>query len=128
MTQIQDFFDPKILLSKENPFFRSAEKTHRLIFESFDKTARLQLAYAEDLLDLNRQRFDALYTGEGVMDRVAAHKDLATEVGKRTATWAGDLQEVVVDLGSSITDAANDLVSPAKKAPAAKVRKAKKAA
>jgi hypothetical protein len=127
MTQIADLFDPRIMFSLENPFLKSAEKAHRLVFESFDKSARLQLSYAEDLLDLNRQRFDALYTGYSLMDRVAAHKDLATEVGKRTATWAGDLQEVVVDLGSSITDAANDLVAPAKKTPAARAKKAKAA-
>jgi len=106
--------------------FKVAEKTHRLIFESYDKAARLQLAFAGDLLDLNRKRFDSLYADDTLLNKVSAQQDLATEFGKRTATWAGDLQEVVVDLRSNISDAANDLESPvAAKAPAAKAKKAK---
>ena len=82
--------------------FKVAEKTHRLIFESYDKAARLQLTFAGDLLDLNRKRFDSLYTDDTLLDKVSAQQDLATEFGKRTATWAGDLQEVVVDLKSGV--------------------------
>ena len=108
--------------------FKVAEKTHRLLFESYDKAARLQLTFAGDLLDLNRKRFDALYSGDNLMDKVSAQQDLATEFGKRTVTWAGDLQEVAVGLRSNISDAANDLVSPvAARAPAAKTKKAKAA-
>ena len=116
MSKITDMFDHEVLFSKENPFLKSAEKTHRKIFESFDKTARLQLAFAGDLLDLNRKRFEALYTSDNLVDVVSAHQDLATEIGKRTANWAGDLQEVVVDLQNSVA-----------KAPAAKAKKAKAA-
>jgi hypothetical protein len=108
--------------------FKVAEKTHRLIFESYDRAARLQLTFAEDLLDLNRKRFDALYADDTLLNKVSAQQDLVTEFGKRTATWAGDLQEVAVDLRGNISDAANDLVSPvAAKAPAAKAKKAKAA-
>jgi len=82
--------------------FKVAEKTHRLIFESFDKAARLQLTFAEDLLVLNRKRFDALYADDTLLNKVSAQQDLATEFGKRTATWAGDLQEVAVDLRSGV--------------------------
>ena len=83
--------------------FKVAEKTHRLIFESFDKAARLQLAFAGDLLDLNRKRFEALYADDTVLNKVSAQQDLVTELGKRTVTWAGDLQEVAVDLRSNIS-------------------------
>jgi hypothetical protein len=106
MTQITDLFDPMNLFSKENPLLKSAEKTHRRIFETFDKTARLQLSFAEDLLDLNRKRFEALYAGDSLLDKVTAHQDLATEIGKRTVTLAGDLQEIAVDLRSDVSDAA----------------------
>ena len=83
--------------------FKVAEKTHHLIFESFDKAARLQLAFAGDLLDLNRKRFDALYADDTLLNKVSAQQDLATELGKRTVTWAGDLQEVAVGLRSNIS-------------------------
>jgi hypothetical protein len=126
MTQITDLFDLKILFSKENPLLKSAENTHRRIFETFDKTARLQLSFAEDLLELNRKRFEALYAGDSLLDKVTAHQDLATEIGKRTVTLAGDLQEIAVDLRSDVSDAANELISPVTaKTPAAKPRKAK---
>jgi len=123
MTNITDMFDLEVLFSKENPFLKSAGKTHRKIFESADKAARLQLSFAEELLNLNRKRFEALYKGESLQKVVSAHQDLAVEIGKRTATWAGDLQEVVVDLQNDVKDAANELVS----AVPAKVKKAKAA-
>jgi len=100
MTQFTDLFKPEILFSKENPFLKAAEKTHRLIFESFDKAARLQLTFAEDMLDLNRKRFDALYTDDTLLNKVSAQQDIATEFGKRTARWAGDLQEVTAAISS----------------------------
>ena len=128
MTQLTDLFKPEVLFSNENPFLKSAKKTHLQLADSFDKVARLQLSFAEDLLNLNRKRIDALYAGESFTDTVTAHQDLATELGKRTATWAGDLKDVVVDLQSEVTGAANDLVSSAANEPkAAKGKKAKAA-
>jgi hypothetical protein len=124
MTEIASLFKPEILFSKENPLLKTAGKAHHLLFETFDKTARLQLSFAEELLDLNRKRFDALYADGSLMDKVTAQQNLATEVGKHTASWAGNLQEVAVDLQSSISDAANDLVTPVTAAkPAAKAKK-----
>jgi len=128
MTEISNLFKPEVIFSKENPFLKSAEKTHHLLFETFDKAARLQLDFAEDLLDLNRKRFDALYAGDNWQDKVSAQQDLATEIGKRAATWAGDLQEVAAELQNGVSEAANELVSPvAAKAPAKKAKKAKAA-
>ena len=127
MTQLTDLFNPEIMFSSENPFLKTAKKTHLQIADSFDKAARLQLSFAEDLLNLNRKRIDALYAGESFADTVSAHQDLATELGKRTATWAGDLKEVVVDLQSGVTGAASDPVSPAANETRAKAPKSKKA-
>ncbi len=127
MTQLTDLFNPEIMFSSENPFLKTAKKTHLQIADSFDKAARLQLSFAEDLLNLNRKRIDALYAGESFADTVSAHQDLATELGKRTATWAGDLKEVAVDLQSGVTGAASDLVSPAANETRAKAPKSKKA-
>ena len=82
----------------------------------------------EDLLDLNRKRFDSLYAGDSLMDKVSVQQELATELGKRTASWVGDLQEVAGDLQSGFSEAANELVTPvAGKAPAARSKKAKAA-
>ena len=128
MTQLTDLFNPEIMFSSENPFLKTAKKTHLQIADSLDKAARLQLSFAEDLLSINRKRVDALYAGESFADTLSTHQDLATELGKRTATWAGDLKEVVVDLQSGVTGVANDLVSPAANEPkAAKSKKAKAA-
>ena len=128
MTQFTDLFNPEIMFSSETPFLQTAKKTHLQIADSFDKAARLQLSFAEDLLNLNRKRIDALYAGESFADTVSAHQDLATELGKRTATWAGDFKEVVVDLQSGVAGAANDLISPAaNQTKAAKSKKAKAA-
>ena len=128
MTQFTDLFNPEIMFSSESPFLKTAKKTHLRIADSFDRAARLQLSFAEDLLNLNRKRIDALYAGESFADTVSAHQDLATELGKRTATWAGDFKEVVVDLQSGVAGAANDLISPAaNQTKAAKSKKAKAA-
>jgi hypothetical protein len=128
MTQFKDLFNPEIIFSKKNPFLKATEKTHRLVFESFDRAARLQLGFAGDLLDLNRKRIDALYAGDTLLEKVSAQQELATEIGKRAVTWVGDLQEIAVDLRSDIGNAANDLVFPvAAKAPATKAKKAKAA-
>lgn len=128
MTQFAELFKPEILFSTENPFLKGARKTHFQLADSFDKAARLQLSFAQDLLDLNRKRIDALYAGESFVDAVTAHQDLATELGKRTATWVGGLKEIVVDLQSEVTDAANDLAAATgNEAKAAKGKKAKAA-
>ncbi len=120
MTQLTDLFNPEILFSSENPFLKTAKNTHLQIVDSFEKAARLQLSFAQDLLNLNRKRIDALYAGESFADAVSAHQDLATELGKRTATWAGDLKEVVVDWQNGVTGAANETrAAKSKKAKAA---------
>ena len=49
-------------------------------------------------------------------------------MGKRTATWAGDLQEVAVELQGGFGEAANELFFPATvKAPDPGKKPAKKA-
>ena len=128
MTQITEMFKPETLFSSENPFLKAAAKSHRLVFETFDQAAHLQLAFYHDLLGLNRKRFDSLYSDETAQERLSTHQDLATEFGKRTASLIGDMQDAVVNLQSSFSEAANDFV-PAKAAgkPAAKAKKAKAA-
>jgi hypothetical protein len=128
MTQITDMFKPEIMFSRENPFLKAAEKSHRLVFETFDKAAHLQLACFEDLLDLNRRRFESLYADEPLKEKLSTHQDLATEAGKRAAALIGDMQEAAVDLQSSFSDAASEFVSPkAVRKPASKSRKSKAA-
>ena len=114
MSQINDFFKPEALFSRDNPLLKSLRQGHELMFETFDKAARVQLTYAEELLDVNRKQFEAFYSGKSLKDAVAAQQDLATEVGKRTAKCVGDLQEVVVEMQAGVSEAANDLgASPA---------------
>jgi len=100
------------------------KQAHHRIFEAFDRTVRVQLSLTGDLLDLNRKRFETLYAGTGLMDKISAHQDLATELAKRTATWAGDLQEVAFDLYNGTCDAVNDRVaSGASKSRSGRTRK-----
>ena len=126
MTQFSDYFKPETLFSRENPFLKSAEKTHRLVFETLDKTARVQLAFAEDLLDINRERFESLYEGRTLTDLWTAQQNLASELGKRAAKYAGDLQEVVTSMQAEVAEAANEL--DAEIEPKARKPKSKKAA
>jgi hypothetical protein len=118
--------NPDVLFSADNPFLKSARNTHRLVFDAFDRTARLQLAYAQELLDLNTQRFEALYGSESVMDAVAAQQDLAFDLARSTSRCMAELKEVASGLQASLSDAANEFDAPAKKA-APKTKKAKTA-
>jgi len=126
MSQISEFFRPETFFSRDNLFLKSAEKTHRLVFETLDRTARLQLALAEDLLDLNRERFEMLYARQSLTDLFTAQQNLATELGKRTARYASDLQEAVSEIQLGAAEAANELGAAAK--PAKASGKSKKAA
>jgi hypothetical protein len=114
MSKTGDFFDPRVIFSSNNPFLGYAKQTHHRIFEAFDKTAHVQLSLAQDLLDLNRKRFEALYAGDGLGNKIASHQDLAMNAGKRAAAWAGDLQEIMVDLGGGILNAAIELLPSGK--------------
>lgn len=126
MSQLNEYFKPEALFSRDNPFLKSVEKSHRLVFETLDKTARLQLALAEDLLDLNRGRFDSLYEPQSFADVLAEQQNLAAELGKRAVRYAEDLQEVLGEVQAEVTEAANELAAEAK--PRKSAPKSKKAA
>ena len=102
MTSMADLFTPGNLFSQDNPLLKSAGKAHRLVFETFDQVAHVQIDFVGDLLELNRKRFDALYANENLLDKVSTQQSVATEIGKRTARWAGDLSEVAVNFQSRI--------------------------
>ncbi|MDT8321673.1 MAG: phasin family protein [Xanthomonadales bacterium] len=112
MTQVNDFFKPDVLFSAGNPLLTSIRQGHQLMFETFDKAARVQLTYAEELLDVNRKQFELLYAGKSLKETVADQQDLATEWGKHAAKCVGDLQEVAVELQAGVSEAANDMATP----------------
>jgi len=58
MNRLFEFFKHDTILSTGNPFFKSAEKTHRLFAGAIDSTARMQLAFGEELLDLNKNQIE----------------------------------------------------------------------
>lgn len=126
MSQLNEFFKPEALFSRDNPFLKSVEKSHRLVFEALDKTARLQLELAEDLLDMNRSRFDSLYKHESFTDVLADQQNLAAELGERAKRYAEDLQEVFGEVQAEVTEAANEFAAEAK--PRKSAPKSKKAA
>lgn len=123
MTQFAEFLKPEVLFSAENPFLKSARSTHKLFFDAFDKAARLQLAYAEELLDLNSKRFDVLYNSDSLMDAASAYQDLAFDLAKSAGRTANELQDVASELQFAISDAATELTAE-EAAPKAKKAKA----
>ena len=108
MTLFADYLNTEKLLSRENPLLKAAETGHRKVFESFDTAARMQLAFAADLLDLNRDRFASLYSSESLQDALEAQRDLALEIGKRAARHVGELGEALVFGAFDLSDAANE--------------------
>lgn len=125
MAQFPEFFKTETLFSRDNPLFKAAEKTHRLVFQTFDQAARLQLAFAADLLDMNRDRFESLYAKKTLSDIASAQQDLVVELGKRTARHLGELQDVAMAMTVHIGEAANEL-APEEARPA-RAKKAKAA-
>ncbi|MGD2130347.1 MAG: phasin family protein [Lysobacterales bacterium] len=124
MSQFTDLMKPEVLFSAENPILQSARKTHKMLFDAVDKSARVQLAYAEELLDLNAKRFEVLVGSESPMEAVAAYQDLAFDVARSASQAATELQDVVSGLQFALGDAAADLVEKAEPAPKAKKAKA----
>jgi hypothetical protein len=100
MNNVFENFNPEALFSVDNPFIKSAQKTHELVAEAFDRSARLQLTLAEDLLDLNQKRFASIYTGGSIQDTIAAQQDVLTETGNRLSAYAEGIQEVYCAQGS----------------------------
>jgi hypothetical protein len=84
----------------------------------------VQLAFAEDLLEINRERFESLYARQSLGDLFTAQQNLASELGKRTAKYAEDLQEVASSMQASAAEAANELGAGAPRKSAAKSKKA----
>ena len=116
MKNIFENFNPEALFSAENPFLKSAQKTHTLFAEAFDKSARMQLAFGEELLDLNKKRFASLYAGESVKDTIASQQKLMTEAGNRVSALADNFQQLATELQTDVTDAANEWISSATEA------------
>jgi len=116
MKNIFEQFNPEAFFSAENPFIKSTQKTHNLFFEAFDRTARMQLAFGEEILDLNRKRFDSLYAGKSTQDTLSAQQDLIVEAGNRASALVDEFQKVATDFQAGITDAANEWVNVATEA------------
>ena len=116
MNNIFENFKTENIFSTENPFSKSAQKTHGLFATAFDTTARMQLAFGEELLDLNKKRFAALYAGDSVQDTIATHQELITEAGNRAIALNDEIQKVATELQTSVTDAANEWLSVATEA------------
>jgi hypothetical protein len=113
LTQFADFFKPESLLSRDNPFLKSAAATHRALFDTLDRTARRQLAFVEDLLDLNRERFELLYSGKSFTETLGAQQDLVIELGRCTARYTGDLQDIAMSLGFGLAEAGGEAANDA---------------
>lgn len=130
MNNLFDNFKPEALFSTENPFIKSAQKTHTLFANAFDQTARMQLAFGEELLDLNKKRFASLYAGQSASDTVTVQQDLIVEAGNRASDLAEEFQKVATNFQAGLTEAASEWVSVASEAvtDAAKPAKATKKA
>jgi len=113
MNSFTDFFKPEVFFSAENIFVKTARQAHELSFEALDKTARLQLDFARDLLDMNRKRFEAMYAGESFTDSLSAHQDFALETSKRGLSLVDDVQAIASEIQEAVKESANDFVAAA---------------
>ena len=113
MTAFSDFFKPEALFSADNIFVKSARQAHGLAFEAFDKTARMQLDFARDLLDINRKRIDAMYAGDSFADSLSAQQDFALEAGKRGLGLVDDAQAIATELQEAFAESADEFVAAA---------------
>jgi len=113
MNKLIENFDLEAAFSPENPLLQSLTRTHKLIAKTIDQTARIQLAFAEELLDMNKRRFESLYAGDSIKDTISAHRDLLSEAGNRTFKATDDLRKVATELQTGIVDASNDFISVA---------------
>jgi len=130
MNTFTDLLKPEAFFSDQNAFFKTAKQAHELTFRALDKSIRLQLDFTRDLMDLNRERFEALYAGESVMDTLSAQKDFALATGKRGLSLVDDAQAIANEIQEAIKETANDFVASANsfaKAPKTTTRKAKAA-
>ncbi len=114
MTQFTDFLKPEALFSSENIFALAAKQAHELSFEALDKTARLQLDFARDLLEINRKRFESMYAGGSFADTLSAHQEFALETGKRGLSMVDDAQAIASELQEAAKESANEFVAAAK--------------
>lgn len=108
MALFTDFLNAEKLYSRDNPLLKATEAGHRMLFESLDNAARLNIAFAVDLLDLNRERFQSFYGGASLKATLEAQRDLALEMGQRTVRHAGELAEVIAATALDLTNAANE--------------------
>jgi hypothetical protein len=116
MNNIFNQFNAEEVFSTDNPLIKTARKTHSLFATAFDKTARMQLAFGEELLDLNKKRFAALYAGDSLQDTIASHQDLVNEAGNRATDLNDEIQKVASELQTGILGAANEWLNVATEA------------
>ena len=114
MTQFTEFFKPEVLFSPENIFMQTAKQAHELTFEALDKTTRLQLDFARDLLEINRKRFESMYAGDSFADTLSAHQDFALETSKRGLSLVDDAQAIASEIQEAVRESANEFVAAAK--------------
>ena len=127
MTSPFETFKAENLFPGIGPMMETARRSHELAADAFDRTARLQLALAGDLLELNRKRFESLYGEKSLTEAVAEQQELALETGRRYATFGedyreliGELQERAVETVAEATPAATGKKKTGKGAKAAK--------
>lgn len=118
--------EPEKLFSDDNPVYRMAGRAHRDLYEALDGVMRANLALTTDLLDINRQRIEALYAGKPLSEQFQSQADILFESGKRVVAWSDELRDVATTWRSHVADLADEAAQPA---PAAKAgRKTAKAA
>lgn len=113
MDSFTDFLKPEAFFSAENVFLKSARQAHELSFEALDRTVRLQLDFARDLMDINRKRFEAMYAGDSLTDTLSAQQDFALETGKRGLSLVNEAQAIASELQEAVKETANDFVTAA---------------
>jgi hypothetical protein len=119
MSDSKDFFSSDVLFSASNPFLKPPRQAHRMWFDYLDKTARLQLDYTRDLLDINRKRVKSLHSSKSFTDVLSSQQEFAIEAGYRGLALFESARAVATELQEALTGSTSEIVAikPAKASP-----------
>ena len=98
MAHLTDLNPRSVLFDRDNPIRSRAERTHRRFFEAADRTARVHIDIAGDLLDLNRKGLDALFESESFGDSFDSHRAIAREAGNVLGRYALEMKDVATGM------------------------------
>lgn len=116
------------LFSTDNPFFQQSLRMHKLAADTFDLVARSQVELMQDLVNINRARFEALHASASVSDAMNVQHQATREVGEKVIAHGEEVINIIGDAQNAVVDVASDWTEQAQESAKKATTKAKKAA